>query len=49
MLQPRALHGVRFHKEFCENVLVPISKDAFIKLNEREQFRLDVLLKNKII
>lgn len=43
-LQPRALHGVRVHREFCNPILTPPSPAEIITLSDREMSELENIL-----
>lgn len=48
LTQPRALDGVRFHREFCDARLGKLDRRNFIKIPPRLQRRLEYLLENPI-
>lgn len=48
LTQPRALHGIRFHREFCEPRMAPLKPEDFIRIPPRLKRRLEYILENPV-
>lgn len=46
--QPRALDGIRFHREFCEAQLTPLRQEDLITISPKSKRRLEYILENTI-